>query len=143
MCGKNFAAQAESFLKMSLRKNKREIERLIAAFKSEAAKFHDITFSTYSIRNDIPPENRRFRTPNHAIMLWQYYWKIKSDDDAKRLAENLKKSDLQWGMRGAQLSESCSFVLMTRKLMGCFQLTDILTGITTKLVRLQNLSWSG
>lgn len=108
---------------MSLRKNKREIERLIAVFKSEAAKFHDITFSTYSIRNDIPPENRRFRTPNHAIMLWQYYGKLKSEDDAKRLAENLKESDLQWGMRGAQLSffglvegETCDlFVRMAKR----------------------------
>jgi hypothetical protein len=89
---------------MSLRKNKREIERLIDAFESEAGKFHDITFSTYIIRKDTPIENRRFKTPNHAIMLWQYYGKIKSDDDAKQLTQNFKESNMQWGIRDAQVS---------------------------------------
>ena len=89
---------------MSLRKYKREIERLIKAFEAEAAKFHDITFSTYAIRSDGPIDNRKFRTPNHAIMLWQHYGKLVSDQDTERLVRNLKESDMQWGMRGAQIS---------------------------------------
>jgi len=89
---------------MSLHKNKCEIERLTHVFESEAAKFHDITFSTYIIRADAPVENRKFRTPNHAIMLWQHYGKLISDQDTKRLLKNLKESDPQWGIRGAQLS---------------------------------------
>jgi hypothetical protein len=48
---------------MSLRKNKREIERLIDAFESEAAKFHDITFTTYTIRQESPLYNPKFRSP--------------------------------------------------------------------------------
>jgi len=89
---------------MSLRKNKREIKRLIKAFEAEAAKFHDITFSTYVIRSDGPVDNRKFRTPHHAIMLWQHYGKVASDQDTERLVRNLKESDMQWGMRGAQIS---------------------------------------
>lgn len=108
---------------MALAKNKREIERLIDGFEKEAAKFHDLTFSTYFIRDNAEPENIRFRNPNHTIMLWQYYGKVASHKDTEDLVENLKQSDLQWGLRGAKLSsfgviegDSCDlFVRMAKR----------------------------
>src|ERR1035437_1201527 len=93
---------------MSLRKNKREIERLIDAFESEAAKFHDITFTTYTIRQESPLYNPKFRTAHHGIMLWQYYGKLKSNHDTKEFVQNymesVRENGLQWGIRGAQVS---------------------------------------
>lgn len=92
---------------MSLRKQHKEIQRLIAIFESEAAKFHNIKFSTYIISSHSAVEDIKFEKKNHTIMLWQYYGKFsrnKSDIFADQLIENLKSSDLKWGIRGAQLT---------------------------------------
>lgn len=88
---------------MSLRKKTTEIKRLINAFEIEAQKFHDLTFSTYTITQSTY-DNTKFKSPNHAIMLWQYYGKINADHTKNDLIANLNSSDLQWGVRGAQLS---------------------------------------
>lgn len=126
---------------MSLAKNKREIERLIDGFEKEAAKFHDLTFSTYTIRANVEPENIRFRNPNHTIMLWQYYGKIASHNDTEDLVENLKQSDLQWGLRGAKLSsfgviegDSCDlFVRMAKRAGNLFSKKETLT-VSTRVL---------
>jgi hypothetical protein len=89
---------------MSLRKKKQEIQRLIDAFESEAAKFHDLSFSTFTIIQGIAPVDRKFANPNHTIMLWQYYGKIRPNQDNDEFLKNLQESDLQWGIRGAQVS---------------------------------------
>lgn len=88
---------------MSLRKKSTEIKRLINTFEIEAQKFHDLTFSTFTLTQS-NYDNTKFKRPNHAIMLWQYYGKINADHTAEDFVENLKDSDLQWGVRGAQLS---------------------------------------
>lgn len=89
---------------MSLRKKKSEINRLIASFEREADKFHDLTFSLFYVTQDGASENRRFYSPNHTIMLWQYYGKINSSEDTKSFINNLEHSDFQWGIRGANLT---------------------------------------
>jgi len=58
-------------------------------------------------------------------MLWQYYGKIEPKGGAERLIRNLKNSDLQWGLRGAELSafaviegESCNLFCRMAKRAG-------------------------
>lgn len=89
---------------MSLRKKKLEIKRLISAFEREADKFHEISFSVFYITDKCPIDSRKFISPNHTIMLWQYYGKIEPENGAERLCQNLKDSDLQWGLRGSKFS---------------------------------------
>jgi hypothetical protein len=89
---------------LSLRKKKTEIERLIKAFEREADKFHDVKFSLYLINPEAALEDRKFESPNHTIMLWQYYGNMTSKGGADGFIDNLKTSDIQWGVRGAELS---------------------------------------
>lgn len=70
----------------------------------EADKFHDIKFSTYLIDSEGTLEDRKFESPNHSIMLWQYYGNLTSKGGAKGFVDNLKTSDPQWGIRGADLT---------------------------------------
>lgn len=104
---------------MSLRKKKNEIKRLISSFEREADKFHDLTFSLFYLTNKGPVDNREFKSPNHTIMLWQYYGKIQTQGGAEKFVANLKNSDLQWGLRGAKFSafaviEGNSYALFCR-----------------------------
>lgn len=110
---------------MSLRKKKTEIKRLISSFEREADKFHDLTFSLFYVTDEGPIDNRKFKSPNHTIMLWQYYGKIGPQGGAEKFVENLKHSDLQWGVRGAKLSafaviegESCALFARMAKRAG-------------------------
>ena len=84
---------------MSFRKKTKEIKRLINLFEKEADELHDLKFSIYSI-TQLANQPRKFENPNHIIMLWQYYGKTDKED----FLENLKSSDLKWGIRGAELS---------------------------------------
>ncbi len=77
---------------------------MIRSFEREADKFHELTFSLFYVTDEGAVENRRFKSPNHAIMLWQYYGKIEGQNDVEEFIENLRGSDLQWGIRGAKLS---------------------------------------
>jgi hypothetical protein len=81
-----------------------EIQRLIKAFDEEASKFHDISLSTFYISTTTLSPDRNFRSPNHAIMLWQYYGTVCPEDGVNGFMLNLEQSDLQWGLGGAQFS---------------------------------------
>jgi hypothetical protein len=89
---------------MSLRKKQGEIRRLILAFEEEAAKFHNLQLNTFSVTQNEIRRDRKFSSPNHLIMLWQYYGVFKPEQDTQQLFTNIQESDLQWGLRGAQLS---------------------------------------
>ena len=89
---------------MSLNKKTDELRRLISSFESEAAKFHPVTLTTFFVTQQGESLNRALARPNHAIMLWQYYGAIKSDQDTKRLMVNVSESELKWGVRGAELT---------------------------------------
>lgn len=90
---------------MSLKEKANEIQRLIDAFETEAGKFHDLQFHTYHVTQEGGSIlDRKFVQPNHAIMLWQYYGKLGTDEDIERFVENLNDSDLQWGLRGTALT---------------------------------------
>ncbi len=89
---------------MSLRKKQGEIRRLIVAFEAEAAKYHDIQLSTFFVTQNTSSSDRKFSSPNHTIMLWQYYGLIKPEQDAQRLLTNIHESEFQWGLKGAELS---------------------------------------
>ena len=102
---------------MSLKKKKTEIRRLIKAFEQEADKFHDIKFSTYLIASEGNVENRKFESPNHTIMLWQYYGDMTSKGGSEGFVDNLKESDFQWGVRGSELS---SFAIIEGKTCNLF-----------------------
>lgn len=126
---------------MSLRKKSTEIKRLIDAFEAESKKFHDITFSTYTI-TQYSTSNIKFKSPNHAINIWQYYGKINEEHSAKDVIENLKESDLQWGVRGAKISafgliegETCElFLKMARRSAHLFSKKEADT-ISSKVVK--------
>lgn len=88
---------------MSIRKKRKEIERLVAAFELESGKFHDLKFNRFSYS----PENftdEEFEKYNHGIMLWQYYGDISMKAEIPQLIQDLQTSDLQWGVRGAKFS---------------------------------------
>ncbi|WDE98798.1 hypothetical protein PQO03_13225 [Lentisphaera profundi] len=89
---------------MSLPQQKSEINRLIKAFEKEADKFHDLKFSLSFIVEDKALNNRRYHKKNHTIMLWQYYGKIGTEESREQLIEDLRSSDLKWGLRGAESS---------------------------------------
>lgn len=112
---------------MSLRKKEKEIQRLIKVFENEASKFHNIKFSIYVIPSGGIVEDIKFESPNHTIILWQYYGKFEkekgTDGFVNNFFDNLKDSDLQWGVRGAELTsfgviegEACNlFVRMAKR----------------------------
>lgn len=90
---------------MSLKDKSIEIQRLMDLFETEAAKFHDIQFCTYHItQNGNPFLSRKFRQPNHALMLWQYYGKVDTGSGIERFMSNIEQSNLQWGLRGSALT---------------------------------------
>jgi hypothetical protein len=89
---------------MSLKNQSPEIHRLIDAFEAEAARFHDIQLSTILVTPASPSSNRKFNSPNHAIMLWQYYGRVGAGQDIEALMNNLQESQVQWGIRGAELT---------------------------------------
>lgn len=81
-----------------------ELRRLIGAFELEAAKFHPLTLTTFLVTQESDNLNRPLARPNHAIMLWQYYGAMKIDHDPERLVANIMESELQWGLRGSDLT---------------------------------------
>ena len=84
----------------------KELRRLAKAFGREADKFHEITLSTYFVTQEgASCDDRRFARKNHGIVLWQFYGSLESEIDERRMATNLVESNLQWGMRGAKLSQ--------------------------------------
>lgn len=89
---------------MSRRKKKRELARLIEAFELEAKKIYDLKLSTFYVTQEGASEDRKFYSSNHAIMLWQYYGTTKKEGGVDGLIENLKNSDMQWGLRGTDLT---------------------------------------
>ena len=90
---------------MSLTDKQPELQRLIEAFERESEKFPAIEFHTYHVTQEKRPFlTRPFAKPNHAIMLWQYYGLIRSKEDLEQFGENLKESDLQWGLRGSAMT---------------------------------------
>lgn len=110
-------------LETSLRKKGTEIQRLIKAFENEAAKFHSIKFSTFLVTSEGVVDDRIFESPNHTIMLWQYYGKLARKGGEDGFIDNLKHSNLKWGVHGAELSsfaviegETCNlFVRMAKR----------------------------
>ncbi|TWU08177.1 TIR domain-containing protein [Stieleria varia] len=90
---------------MSLKDKSTEIQRLIDAFDTEAAKFHELEFHTYHItQGGGPILTRKFRQPSHAIMLWQYYGALDSDAEIENFVANLQSTNTQWGVRGAAVT---------------------------------------
>ncbi len=102
---------------MSLSKQSAEIERLVKLFEAEASKFHDLQLSTFFVTQSGASSDRKFISPNHAVMLWQYYGPIGGDEDTDRLLGNLQDSELKLGLRGAALS---SFALIEGKACDLF-----------------------
>lgn len=89
---------------MSLTTKTAEIQRLLTAFEVEASKFHDIQLGTFFVPQGGASSDRKFSSPNHTIMLWQYCGVIGPEDDTDRFMVNLKDSQLKWGIRGAEVS---------------------------------------
>lgn len=81
-----------------------EIKRLIDAFSIESDKFHPLNFSLDYVTQEGPSSVRKFADPNHAILLWQYYGGVNFDSDSNNFAENIATSEIDFGLRGAQLS---------------------------------------
>lgn len=91
-------------MQISLRDKQPEIRRLISAFEAEADKFHDIQLSTFFVTQEAISSGQKFSHPNHAVMLWQYYGRIDPDQDGQHLLKNIRESNFQWGLKGAEIS---------------------------------------
>lgn len=89
---------------MSLKNKIKEIKRLVVAFEKEASNFPALKFRTILLNPEQPFDNEKFDSPNHIIMLWQYYGELGSELSTDGFLNNLKDSNLKWGIRGAQLS---------------------------------------
>lgn len=89
---------------MSIVNSTQELERLIGAFETESAKLHDLEFRQLLITRSGPSIDREFAIPNHAVMLWQFYGDVSGEAKRSDFADNLKHSDLNWGVRGAEIS---------------------------------------
>lgn len=89
---------------MPLNNKTEELRRLVGSFESESAKFHPLTLTTVFVTQQGANSDHLFSSPNHALMLWQYYGRIQTDQDPERLAVDISKSDLKWGLRGSELS---------------------------------------
>jgi hypothetical protein len=88
---------------MALSEKSAEIERLVQAFEREADQFHHLDFHTFVITQDGPSITRTFTSPNHVIMLWQYYGSLEGDPSVEQFVRDLQDSNLQWGARGCSL----------------------------------------
>jgi len=89
---------------MSIRKKKKELERLQKAFEEEADRYHDINLSIIYATQDWISREGQFEQPNHGIPLWQYYGKVESEESIKQLYENLRTSKNKFGVRGSKYS---------------------------------------
>jgi hypothetical protein len=89
---------------MTLSRKSAEIQRLLKMFEDEASKFHDLRLSTFYVTQSEPRSRRKFASPHHAIMLWQYYGLVRTGQDIEGFLANLQDSDLRWGLRGAELT---------------------------------------
>lgn len=81
-----------------------EICRLIEAFAGEAKQFHDVRLGLFYVTQQGTYPDRKFVSPNHTIMLWQHYGLIDAEGGAEKLLDDLKRSDMTWGVRGAEIS---------------------------------------
>lgn len=133
---------------MALNNKLDELRRLINSFELEASKFHPLALTTFFVTQRGPDFDRPFAKPNHTIMLWQYYGMLKSALDAQRLATNVMDSDLQWGLRGADLTryavlegDGCElFVRMAQRAGSLFDEEEakaIKLGVTDELVAVE------
>lgn len=91
--------------KVSITQKILEIKRLIKAFENQANKFHKIEFHTYEYHQGQVIENRKFKQPNHLIMLWQFIGKLSGNDEINKFVNNVNDSNLKWGIRGAELTK--------------------------------------
>ena len=78
---------------MPSQQRREELLRLRRAFEAEADQYHDLSLSIFYFTQELPLTGRKFRSPNHTIMLWQYYGQLdNSDDTIERLVRNLNSS---------------------------------------------------
>jgi hypothetical protein len=120
---------------MPLSNQTAEIRRLINAFEKEAAHFHGTRLSTFFLTQNAASTNRKFERPNHTIMLWQYWGLVESEQDVDRAVHALRDSNMEWAMRGAELSAFAllegpkydQFVRMAQRAGNLFDADDIAT----------------
>ncbi|MFN3405350.1 MAG: hypothetical protein ACK40G_14715 [Cytophagaceae bacterium] len=111
-----------------------EINRLIIAFENESAKFYDLDFHTFFITQKGPQINRKFRDPNHAIMLWQHNGNLEKENTMEAFINNVSNSNLKWGIRGAELtqmgliegSKTKQFIRMAKRAGALFSIEEVL-----------------
>ena len=90
---------------MSIQNKRQELIRLQTVFETEAAQFNDLSLSILYLVQKHSLFNRVFRSPNHVIMLWQYYGLVNSSDDISRLFNNVQESLIaNMGLRGSEFS---------------------------------------
>lgn len=85
--------------------NEAELKRLRRVFADEADKFHDTSLAALYFSRDGQFDNRRFRQPNHAVVLWQAYGTLGGQESIERLVDDIQASDIdRAGIRGSQHS---------------------------------------
>jgi len=82
-----------------VRTKRNEWSRLRSDFEAEARRYHDVGMSVFYIVEGKPPRPDRFRDPNHAINLWQFYGCSKK---ARKKFATAKLT--KFGITGAQIS---------------------------------------
>lgn len=90
---------------MSVKKKRKELRRLQEAFASEANRFNDLSLTILYLTQQGPSSDRQFRSPNHLIILWQYYGALSGGSSIDQMMANLENSNLELaGLRGSQFS---------------------------------------
>jgi hypothetical protein len=89
---------------MSIRNERKELERLRHSFAQESNKFQDMTLSAFYLTETEPDDRVQFRKPNHVIPLWQYYGKIDSEQSINRLTDNIRYGGTRFGLKGCRFS---------------------------------------
>lgn len=89
---------------MSIANKRSELLRLQHVFEKEADQFHDLSLSILYL-TQAPLFTRPLVSPNHLVVLWQYYGQLKTEDDINALVANVMTSNLELaGVRGSQFS---------------------------------------
>lgn len=87
---------------MSLRKKKKELQRLLKSFEEEASKYHDLNFSVVYITPGWASHEDKLIESNHAIPLWQYYGKVSTVDSYNKLMSDVRNHNPMYGVPGAK-----------------------------------------
>jgi hypothetical protein len=80
---------------------KKEWERLREDFEAAASAYHDVELEVFFVTREKAHSSDKFRQPNYAINLWQFFGAL-PDDEMRRRTREMKLTN--FGLTGAELT---------------------------------------